>query len=160
AASAQSTVLLLRVRNTSLSPWQLKPLLMAGVHLGCHVYDEQDQVVDVIKTGLRDGVVPTGGSVDITLVIPPLRKPGRYRLQLDMVDEQQCWFYQTGSEPLEIELRVREHVGYVRQGCPTTCAWRSALSSAAGSPGGPSGPAWPRRLPRCGSSYGWPPSAC
>ena len=104
--AGHATALRLRVRNASRQSWELKPLVTAGVHLGCHIYDDQDRVVDVVKTGLRDAVVPAGATADFTLVLPPLRTPGRYRLQLDMVDEQQCWFYQTGSEPLEVELRV------------------------------------------------------
>jgi protein tyrosine phosphatase (PTP) superfamily phosphohydrolase (DUF442 family) len=103
-----STALELRVRNSSLLPWRLKPLVTAGTHLGCHIYDDHDRLVDVVKTGLRDGLVFPGATIDFTLVLPPLHKAGRYRLQLDMVDEQQCWFYQTGSEPLEVELNVRE----------------------------------------------------
>jgi hypothetical protein len=101
-----STALYLRVRNASLLPWRLRPLSTAGVHLGCHIYDDKDTIVDVVKSGLRDATVLPGASADFTLVVPPLRRPGRYRLQLDMVDEQQCWFYQTGSEPLEVELIV------------------------------------------------------
>jgi hypothetical protein len=62
----------------------------------------------VVKAGLQDAVVPPGDSIDLTVAIPPLRKPGRYRLQIDIVDEQQCWFYQTGSQPLEVELIARE----------------------------------------------------
>jgi protein tyrosine phosphatase (PTP) superfamily phosphohydrolase (DUF442 family) len=97
-----------RVRNTSLLPWRLSPLVTAGVHLGCHIFDERDRLIDMVKTGLRDCEVLPGQTVDFTLVLPPLLLPGRYRLQLDMVDEQQCWFYQVGSQPLEQELIVRE----------------------------------------------------
>jgi hypothetical protein len=97
-----------RARNVSLSSWEFKPAWLAGVHLGCHVYDEQDKVVELAKAGLREAVVNPGESIDLTLVVSPLRRPGRYRLQLDMVDEQQCWFYQTGSQPLEVELVVRD----------------------------------------------------
>jgi hypothetical protein len=97
-----------RVRNVSLLPWTFKPLESAGVHLGCHVYDEYDSVITVIRSGLRDALVAPGDSISLTIVVPPLRKPGRYRLQLDMVDEQQCWFFQTGSRPLEAELIVHE----------------------------------------------------
>jgi hypothetical protein len=107
-ACDKSIVLRLRVCNTSMLAWRLSPLLTAGVHLGCHIYDAADRQVDVVKTGLRDGVVPVGKTVDFELVLPPLRLPGRYRLLLDMVDEQQCWFYQAGSKPLEWELIVGE----------------------------------------------------
>jgi protein tyrosine phosphatase (PTP) superfamily phosphohydrolase (DUF442 family) len=97
-----------RSKNTSLGPWTLKPQWWAGVHMGCHIYDEQDYAVGVVKAGLRDGFVAPGESADFTMVVPALKKPGRYRLILDMTDEQQCWFFQMGSTPLELELIVRE----------------------------------------------------
>ena len=46
-------------------------------------------------------------SVELTLVLPALHEPGRYHLQIDLVDEQQCAFYQAGSELWEQELEVR-----------------------------------------------------
>jgi Tyrosine phosphatase family len=107
-SSADPTTLNIHVRNASLAPWVLKPQLTAGVHLGCFIYDERDHLVEQVRSGLRDGVIRPGESTDFTLVLPPLRQPGNYRLQIDMVEEQQCWFYQTGSEPLEMELIVRE----------------------------------------------------
>jgi len=53
---------------------------------------------------LLDALVAPGQSIDLTVAIPAVHVPGRYRLWVDMVDEQQGWFYQMGSEPLEIEL--------------------------------------------------------
>jgi protein tyrosine phosphatase (PTP) superfamily phosphohydrolase (DUF442 family) len=97
-----------RARNTSLLPWRLNPMQTAGTHLGCHIYDDHDYLIDAVKTGLRDEIVPPGQAVDFTLVLPALSRPGRYRVQIDMIDERQCWFYQTGSEPLELEVIVRE----------------------------------------------------
>ena len=43
-----------------------------------------------------DAVVPPGEAVDLTAALPPL-PPGRYHVQLDMIDEQHAWFYQTGG---------------------------------------------------------------
>ena len=40
------------------------------------------------------------------LALPALRQPGRYRLRVDMTDEQHAYFFQTGSEPLVWELEV------------------------------------------------------
>jgi hypothetical protein len=105
---ADPTTLSIRARNISLQPWALRPQLTAGVHIGCCIYDDQDHLVDTIKSGLRDESIMPGESTVFTLVLPPFRHPGRYRLQIDMVEEQECWFFQTGSEPLEWELTVRE----------------------------------------------------
>ena len=107
-APHQPTALHVRARNTSILAWHLKPMVTAGTHLGCHVFDDHDRLIEVVKTGLRDGDVLPGQAADFTLVLPGLAQPGRYRVQIDMVDEQQCWFYQTGSQPLEVEVIVRE----------------------------------------------------
>jgi len=58
------------------------------------------------RSGLFDAEVLPGESIDITVIVPPFRAPGTYRILIDMVDEQQCWFYQAGSEPLEREIVV------------------------------------------------------
>jgi protein tyrosine phosphatase (PTP) superfamily phosphohydrolase (DUF442 family) len=105
--SDQPSAFHLRVRNASLGPWTLKPQLLAGVHLGCNVWDDHDRKIDTYKTGLRNQIILAGESADFTVVVPPL-KAGRYRLQFDMVDEQQCWFFQTGSTPIERELIVHD----------------------------------------------------
>jgi hypothetical protein len=108
ARCGRPVTLKVRATNTSLGGWRLAPVLTAGVHLGCYVFDAEDRQLDTVKTGLRDGEVLPGQAVDFVVQLPAFRKPGRYRLMLDMVDEQQCWFYQTGSAPLEQELIVRE----------------------------------------------------
>jgi hypothetical protein len=107
-SATQFTALRVNAHNTSLQSWRLSPQSTAGVHIGCFIYDEQDRLIDVIKSGFRDEVVQPNETTEFTVALPPLGKPGRYRLMVDMVDEQQCWFYQTGSQPLEVELTVVE----------------------------------------------------
>jgi protein tyrosine phosphatase (PTP) superfamily phosphohydrolase (DUF442 family) len=100
----------LRVRATNRSPrpWQFRPTLNAGFHLGVHVWDSEDRQLAMVKSGQRDAVVRPGESIEVTLTLPALERPGRYRLMIDLVDEQHCWFFQTGAEPLEEELQVCE----------------------------------------------------
>jgi hypothetical protein len=100
----------LRVRacNRSPRPWQFRPTINAGFHVGVHVWDGEDRQVAMVKSGLREAVVEPGESIELTVVLPALERPGRYRLMVDLVDEQHCWFFQTGSEPLEEELQVSE----------------------------------------------------
>jgi hypothetical protein len=97
-----------RVHNSGLGPWRLRPENHAGFHLGFVLKDAEDRGVLSGRAGLFDAVVQSGESIDLTLVIPAIREIGRYRLVADMVDEQHCWFYQTGSEPLERELEVHD----------------------------------------------------
>lgn len=96
-----------RAHNTGVRPWRLKPENNAGVHLGYVVIDPQDRLVTLSRGGLFDAEVPPGASIDLTFVLPALHTPGRYQLWVDMVDEQHCWFYQAGSEPLDVDIEVR-----------------------------------------------------
>src|SRR6185295_16152070 len=98
--AADPTTFHVLARNTGSMPWRLSPIDSAGVHLGCHIYDEQDDYRGMAKTGLRDVTVLPGETLELTLIVQPLYRPGRYRLILDMVDEQSCWFFQVGSQPL------------------------------------------------------------
>jgi protein tyrosine phosphatase (PTP) superfamily phosphohydrolase (DUF442 family) len=95
-----------RARNTGLDSWRFRPGTNAGVHAGFVVWDPQGMVAVYDRAGLFNAEVKPGQSIDLTLALPALPKPGRYRLLVDMRDEQHCWFHQTGSEPLELELEV------------------------------------------------------
>jgi hypothetical protein len=97
-----------RVRNTGVSAWQLRPETNAGVHVRYVLWDDQDRQVASARSGLYHAEVRPGETAEFTLALPALTRPGRYRLLVDMADEQQCWFFQAGSEPLETELDVRE----------------------------------------------------
>jgi hypothetical protein len=101
-------VIKLRARNTSIRSWQLRPGTNAGIHAVCTVYDTHNAIVNTGRAGLFDAEVDPGESIDLTLVVPALHLPGRYRLLIDMADEQICSFYQAGSEPLEWEIEVGE----------------------------------------------------
>jgi hypothetical protein len=97
-----------RARNEGVSPWRLSPVKHAGFHLGFFLWDEYGRLVAIGKAGLFEAEVAPGETIELTVALPALERPGRYRLMLDMADAQHCWFYQTGSEPLEEELEVRE----------------------------------------------------
>jgi protein tyrosine phosphatase (PTP) superfamily phosphohydrolase (DUF442 family) len=104
----EPTALRVRCHNLGNDRWQLRRDASAGVHAGFFVYDDEDRLVAMGQAGMLDAVVPPGQSCEVTLVLPALKAPGRYHLLVDMIDEQQCWFFQVGSEPLERELVVRE----------------------------------------------------
>jgi protein tyrosine phosphatase (PTP) superfamily phosphohydrolase (DUF442 family) len=106
--TGQAASLRVRVHNTSLGPWRLRPENNAGIHLGCILTDGDGRGVGTRRAGMFHAEVAPGESIELTMVLPALRTPGRYRYLLDMVDEKHCWFYQTGSEPFEGELEVDE----------------------------------------------------
>jgi predicted protein tyrosine phosphatase len=96
-----------RCTNTSIEPWVLQPGSNAGVHLGWMLFDANDAYMREGRSGLFDAVVPPGDHIDLTVALPPLA-PGRYQVQLDMVDEQHAWFYQTGAtDPVTLDLEVQ-----------------------------------------------------
>jgi hypothetical protein len=99
------------VHNTSPLAWPLRAGTSAGIHVSYHLMHAGGDMAVVSKAGLFDAVVPPGGSVPLTVTLPALTRPGRYRLFVDMVEEQHCTFYQTGSEPLDEEFEAREEGG-------------------------------------------------
>jgi hypothetical protein len=106
--SGQPLAVPVRARNTGTSAWCLKSGSNAGIHAGYLLWNPAGELIASGRAGLFDATVAPGQSIDLTIALPALKVPGRYRLWVDMVDEQQCWFYQTGSEPLEQELEVRD----------------------------------------------------
>jgi protein tyrosine phosphatase (PTP) superfamily phosphohydrolase (DUF442 family) len=97
----------LRVRNTGTKEWRMRVGSQSGVHVGYQVWDG-DRLVAEGRGGMMDRRVAPGDSVAVTLVIAPLPRAGKFRLLVDMVEEQHCWFYQAGSEPYEEELVVAQ----------------------------------------------------
>lgn len=98
--------LTVRVKNTSVETWEFHPGSTSGIHLIYVLADPDMKSVDSGKAGLLRATVPPGESIELTVPLPSLERAGHYRLLLDMVEEQHCCFYQTGSEPLEWEFDV------------------------------------------------------
>ncbi len=96
------------VRNTSTTAWQFRPLRTAGFHVIGKVYDEAQNTLVEVRGGMLDRLVPPGECIDIVLIIPPVCGIGHHRLLVDMIEEGHCWFHQTGSEPWEEEIVIRE----------------------------------------------------
>jgi len=97
----------LRLRNTGTEPWQLKPGLTSATQVGFNLFDDGDRVVHSGKWGLLERHVAPGEMYEFDLVVPSV-PAGRYRLFVDMLDQRNGWFFQTGSQPLEQELVFRE----------------------------------------------------
>jgi Tyrosine phosphatase family len=100
--------LAVRVRATNLSPevWRLRPGTGTGVHVRFMVFDQALTVVQVERAGLFAADVSPGGTIDLTLAVAPLHRPGTYRFVADLLDGQQFSFSQYGMEPLTLDLDV------------------------------------------------------
>jgi hypothetical protein len=96
-----------RYRNTGIRPWHLRAGSNAGTHSSFFLWDPLGNLIASGRSGLFDAEVAPQESIELTTALPALAHPGKYRLQLDMVEEQHCYFHETGSEPRELELHVR-----------------------------------------------------
>jgi protein tyrosine/serine phosphatase len=95
-----------RVYNTSVKPWRFRPGTHAGIHAWFVLYNADDQDVAEGRAGMFHATVPPGEHIDLTLALPAQYQSGRYRLRVDMRDEQHASFGQVGSEPLVLEVEV------------------------------------------------------
>lgn len=101
-------VLRVRARNTSCRAWHLCRGSNTGVHLWGLLRRDNGEPCWMARAGLFEAVVPAGESIDLSVYFDPIKEPGRYRLFLDMADEQHGWFYQMDGEPLEEEFEARD----------------------------------------------------
>lgn len=95
-----------RAHNTSLRKWRFRTSSTTGIHLGFFVTDSQQRFAALGRAATFDAEVMPGESIDIDVAVPALRTPGKHVMTVDIMDEQQGWFYQFGSQPLECEFEV------------------------------------------------------
>jgi hypothetical protein len=105
-ARGKPSVLRVRCTNTSDRPWPLRPGPSAGVHAFYVLTDASGRLRHEGRAGLFEGEVPPGRGIDLTLALPSLPGPARYRLRVDMEDGEYSSFFQTGSEPLFVTVEV------------------------------------------------------
>lgn len=110
-----SKPLALRVRatNRSIAPWEFKPGDHAGIHLETVLANDKLELIARDRAGLLRATIPPGGSIDLTVTVPPL-PPGRYTLVAQMTDATGAGvpvransFVQFGDESLMAELVVK-----------------------------------------------------
>jgi hypothetical protein len=99
----------IRVRcwNTGSESWHLRPATNAGTHVGFQIWEPDGTCLGERRSGMFEAVVAPQHFTDVTVPLPALHKKGRHHLFIDMVNEQHCWFHQTGSEPLEMDIEAR-----------------------------------------------------
>jgi hypothetical protein len=95
-----------RCTNTSLKPWRFRPGKFAGIHVMWWLLDSDDQQRGEGRAGLFQATIAPGESIELTLALTPLYKAGKYRLRVDLNDEQNGHFFQFGGEMLEVEVVV------------------------------------------------------
>lgn len=108
AAAGARVCVVLRVTNTGNTLWRHEEAKGGGyVALGAHLRDEGRRLLaqDHNRTLLPRSLAP-GESADLRCEVPMPERPGRYFLELDLVDQGIMWFAERGSPTIELELRV------------------------------------------------------
>lgn len=101
------------VRNASQTTWPLFPASTSNpLKLGNHWLDAAGRTIvhDDARASLPAALAP-GQSVELALSVTVPGQPGRYILELDMVQEHVCWFANHGSQTARIELQVLPNAG-------------------------------------------------
>ena len=121
AATGETLRLTVRVTNRGADAWRMTDSRTAGVRLGARIIGpfiappadpialfrlSSGPAVDIARAGLESGVMPQGARRDFELRLHAPRRPGRYLLQIDMVDERVHWFSDLGWPGLIHELEV------------------------------------------------------
>ena len=104
-ATGRPTELPVQVRNASPLDWEgdsAHPFRIGNHWRAANgeviVYDgDRVQLPDRVEAGLK---------IDVRLVCYPPTEPGRYTLELDVVQEGVAWFADRGSQPLELAVDV------------------------------------------------------
>jgi hypothetical protein len=97
-----------RIHNRSHFPWQLRQAANVGMHLHWLVRNEDHSNAWQGGAGYFDAVVLSGESIELTIGLPSISKPGKYELLVDMGDEVHGWFFLVGSKPFVTELIVED----------------------------------------------------
>ena len=115
------TIIRVRVKNEGDRLW---PALAADrkqyqIRLGNHWLDPGGEVniLNDARSSLPCDLGP-GEEVEVGLLITPPPTPGRYVLELDMVQEAVAWFKKKGADTLTIEVRIAPSRGTPRDVLP------------------------------------------
>jgi SAM-dependent methyltransferase len=98
----------LRLTNAGDTRWRHEPAGARGVvAVGAHLFDAGEAVVsfDFLRAPLPCEV-EVGATVDVVVAFRAPEASGRYRLELDLVDEGITWFGHGGSPTVSLSLLV------------------------------------------------------
>jgi hypothetical protein len=110
ATTGAELMVRVNVRNASKSAWTQSASF--PLHIGNHWLDAQSRAPvsrDDGRSRLPGRLLPNERA-DLALVVRAPETPGRYLLQVDVVQEQVRWFADDGQAPAEIEIEVEPAV--------------------------------------------------
>lgn len=103
-----SPAIRIRATNTSEADWQFHPGTETGIHVRFMVFDFTGKLLQIGRAGQLEATIAPGQSIELTMGLIRLEKPGRYWINADLLDRNRYSFSQLGSDPLEFELQVTD----------------------------------------------------
>ena len=106
-AAAPGAALEIRVGLRNAGPETWHPAGVSGIMLANRWLDRSGEVVDSAdgRAPLTVELAP-GASTTLTLRVPAPARPGRWTLELDLVDEGVAWFSSRGSSTARLDIAV------------------------------------------------------
>jgi len=109
-SAGERQTIYVRIKNTSDSTWPARGQAhdAFAVKVGNHWFDEEGTMVaqdDARASLLFD--LPPGQELELPLTVTAPRQPGRYMLEIDMVQELVAWFGSRGSQTLRLSVTVK-----------------------------------------------------
>lgn len=101
--------LLIQIENVGDTLWLVSRAAPKGtVRLGVKILNEEDELVDEVHGSppLSRAMGP-GETASVIIDRPVPAKTGSYKLKIDLVDQDICWFEQHDSPPLVLPFEVR-----------------------------------------------------
>jgi SAM-dependent methyltransferase len=101
--------LAIEIENTGDTLWLVSRAAPKGsVRLGVKILNESDEVIDEVHGSppLPRALAP-GEKVLLMVTRLAPRSKGKYRLRVDLLDQDICWFEQQNSEPLELRFEIQ-----------------------------------------------------
>ena len=98
-----------RIENTGDTLWLTETVSAGIVMPAVRVFDHAgDLVTEFHGEPMLPHPIAPGESVKIKIEYRAPQRAGAYKLKLDLVDQQVCWFEERGSQPLVIDFTVVE----------------------------------------------------
>jgi SAM-dependent methyltransferase len=138
----------IRVQITNRSDVTWRHDIPAGRHIcvGNHwLREDGSRVIDDDARGRLPRPVAPGDTVEVPLRVQAPSEPGRYLLEVDLVQEHVCWFAQRGSATARTRVEV---VGASAQAGPAPVLVPAPAASRASAPAAPRVPLVRRLLRR------------
>lgn len=103
----QTLVLKLGMENSGDSRWLNRSLKDLGtVFIGAHLYQEKGNLLDYDYARWRLNQSYCSGQNGEQELRLKFKRRGNFRLVIDLVSEQVCWFESRGSQPVSIQVNV------------------------------------------------------